>query len=120
MERAAIAIGLFELAFFFVAWAARPNMHEMLSGSLDIAYGDRDYLYLTAANIGSVVMPWMLFYQQSAIADKKLAAEHYAIARSDTAIGAVVTQLVMAAVLIACAATLGGKGSHAAFGRRHE
>ena len=37
-------------------------------------FGDRDYLYLSAANIGSVVMPWMLFYQQSAIADKKLAA----------------------------------------------
>jgi Mn2+/Fe2+ NRAMP family transporter len=52
----------------------------------------------------------MLFYQQSAIADKKLAAEHYATARCDTAIGAVVTQLVMAAVLIACAATLSGKG----------
>jgi Mn2+/Fe2+ NRAMP family transporter len=110
VERAAIAIGLFELAFFFVAWAARPNVHEMLSGSLDIAFGDRDYLYLSAANIGSVVMPWMLFYQQSAIADKKLAAEHYATARCDTAIGAVVTQLVMAAVLIACAATLSGKG----------
>jgi Mn2+/Fe2+ NRAMP family transporter len=109
VERAAIMIGLFELAFFFVAWAARPDMHELVRSSFDIAYGDRDYLYLAAANIGSVVMPWMFFYQQSAIADKKLAVEHYAMARCDTAIGAVATQLVMAAVLIACAATLGGR-----------
>ena len=68
VERLVVAIGLFELAFFLVAWAARPDMHELLSGSLDIAFGDRDYRYLAAANIGSVVMPWMIFYQQSAIA----------------------------------------------------
>ncbi len=108
VERAAIVIGLFELAFFFVAWAARPGMHELLSGSLDIAYGDKGYLYLVAANIGSIVMPWMIFYQQSAVADKKLLPEHYGMARFDTAIGAVITQLVMCAVIIACAATLGG------------
>lgn len=109
VERAAIVVGLFELTFFFVAWAARPGMHELLSGSLDIAYGDKGYLYLVAANIGSIVMPWMIFYQQSAIADKKLLPEHYAMARCDTAVGAVVTQLVMCAVIIACAATLGGQ-----------
>ncbi len=109
IERVAIVIGLFELAFVFVAWAARPDMRAVLSGSLDIAYSDRDYLYLASANIGSIVMPWMIFYQQSAIADKKLLREHRAMARIDTAIGAVVTQLVMAAVTIACAATLSGR-----------
>ncbi len=109
VERFVVAIGFFELAFFFVAWAARPDMHELLSGSLDIAFGDRNYRYLAAANIGSIVMPWMIFYQQSAIADKKLLPEHYPMARYDTAVGAVVTQLVMAAVIVACAATLGGR-----------
>jgi Mn2+/Fe2+ NRAMP family transporter len=108
VERAAIIIGLFEAAFFFVAWAARPDPRALLAGSLDIPYANKDYLYLAVANIGSVVTPWMIFYQQSAIADKKLEPEHYAMARCDTAIGAVITQLVMAAVLIACAATLGG------------
>ncbi len=53
-------------------------------------------------------MPWMIFYQQSAIADKRLQPEHYAAARWDTALGAIVTQCVMAAVLIAAAATLAG------------
>jgi len=49
----------------------------------------------------------MIFYQQSAIVDKGLRPEHYRGARWDTAFGAVVTQLIMAAVLIATAATLG-------------
>jgi Mn2+/Fe2+ NRAMP family transporter len=108
VERAAIIIGLFEAAFFFVAWAAGPDPHALLAGSLDIRYADKDYVYLAVANIGSVLTPWMIFYQQSAIADRKLGPEHYTMARCDTAIGAVITQLVMAAVLIACATTLGG------------
>src|SRR5579884_1203836 len=69
--------------------------------------GNPSYLYLVAANIGAVIMPWMIFYQQSAVVDKRLRPEHYAAARWDTAIGAVVTQLVMAAVLVTAAATIG-------------
>ena len=52
-------------------------------------------------------MPWMIFYQQSAVVDKKLKPSHLKAARWDTAIGAVITQLVMAAVLITTAATIG-------------
>jgi NRAMP (natural resistance-associated macrophage protein)-like metal ion transporter len=109
VERAAICLGLFELAFFFVAWAAHPDGAALVQGSLDIPYANKAYLYLAAANIGAVVMPWMIFYQQSAVADKRLRPEHYTAARWDTAIGALVTQSVMAAVLIACAATIGVK-----------
>jgi Mn2+/Fe2+ NRAMP family transporter len=49
----------------------------------------------------------MVFYQQSAVLDKGLNADHLAIARWDTGVGAVITQLIMAAVLIAVAATVG-------------
>jgi len=107
VERVAIALGLFEFAFFWVAWAAHPDGAELLSGLTHVPLRNRDYLYLVAANIGAVLMPWMIFYQQSAIADKKLRPEHYKDSRWDTALGAVITQLVMAAVLVATAATIG-------------
>jgi Mn2+/Fe2+ NRAMP family transporter len=107
VERAAIAVGLFEFAFFFVAWAAHPDIHAVLAGTLAIPFHSKAYAYLVAANIGAVIMPWMIFYQQSAIADKRLCPEHFAAARWDTGLGAVVTQLVMAAVVVACAATIG-------------
>ncbi len=109
VERAAIAVGLFEFAFFYVAWAAHPSVGAMAHGAVDIPWSDKNYLYLSAANIGAVIMPWMVFYQQSAVADKKLRPEHFSAARWDTAFGAMLTQLVMAAVLIACAATIGAK-----------
>ncbi|MGH8303529.1 MAG: NRAMP family divalent metal transporter [Steroidobacteraceae bacterium] len=107
VERVAIALGLFELAFFVVAWRAHPQGAELASGLAHMPVSDSAYLYLVAANIGAVIMPWMIFYQQSAVADKKLRPCHYRHAQYDTAFGAVIAQAVMAAVLIAAAATIG-------------
>jgi len=106
VERAAIAVGLFEFTFFGVAWVAHPDLATMAAQSVRIPFADKDYMYLVAANIGAVIMPWMVFYQQSAVADKKLRPEHLTAARWDTAVGAIVTQMVMAAVLVAAAATI--------------
>jgi Mn2+/Fe2+ NRAMP family transporter len=109
VERIAIAVGLFELVFLVAAWRAQPGLADLAAGSIDIAWRDPKYLYLVAANIGAVIMPWMVFYQQSSVVEKKLTIEDQPAARLDTALGAVLTQVIMAAVLIATAATLGGK-----------
>jgi Mn2+/Fe2+ NRAMP family transporter len=108
VERIAIAVGAFELVFLIVAWQANPELTALVSGAIDIPWREPKYLYLVAANIGAVIMPWMVFYQQSAVVEKKLTPDDLPAARLDTAVGAVVTQIIMAAVLIATAATLGG------------
>ncbi len=107
VERIAILLGVFELAFLWVAWRAHPDPARLLDGLTRIPLGDPQYLYLAAANVGAVIMPWMVFYQQSAVVDKGLGREQLPAARLDTAIGAVITQIIMAAVLIAAAATIG-------------
>ena len=111
VERIAMAIGAFELVFLMVAWQAQPNADAMAVGAASIAWRDPQYLYLVAANIGAVIMPWMVFYQQSAVVEKKLTLADLRAARWDTAVGAVVTQVIMAAVLVATAATLGTAGA---------
>ncbi len=108
VERIAIVVGAFELVFLAVALKAEPSLTALAAGSLDIAWRDPNYLYLVAANIGAVIMPWMVFYQQSAVVEKKLTVEDLPAARLDTGIGAILTQVIMAAVLIATAATLAG------------
>jgi len=113
VERIALAIGAFELVFLLVAWKAQPAASEMLSGSMAIPWHDSNYLYLAAANIGAVIMPWMVFYQQSSVVEKKLTVADLRVARWDTAIGAVITQVIMAAVLVATAATLGNSNQGA-------
>jgi NRAMP (natural resistance-associated macrophage protein)-like metal ion transporter len=111
VERIALFVGAFELVFLLVAWLAHPSVSEMATGFVSIPLGDPQYLYLASANIGAVIMPWMVFFQQSSIVEKKLKASDIAAERIDTAIGAVVTQIIMAAVLIAAAATLGKSSS---------
>jgi Mn2+/Fe2+ NRAMP family transporter len=107
VERIAIVVGAFEFVFLFVAWRAHPELTALASGSVEIAWHEPKYLYLVAANIGAVIMPWMVFYQQSSVVEKGLSLDDLPAARLDTAFGAVVTQTIMAAVLIAAAATLG-------------
>jgi NRAMP (natural resistance-associated macrophage protein)-like metal ion transporter len=111
VERTALVIGLCELAFFAVAWIAHPSLASLAKDVTDLPLGNREFRYLATAVIGMVFNPWMVFYQQSATADKKLRAEDYRAARWDTAIGAVLTQLLSAAVLVAAAATLASHGT---------
>jgi Mn2+/Fe2+ NRAMP family transporter len=108
VERIAIVVGAFEVVFLAVALEAEPSMTALLAGSVDIPWQEPKYLYLVAANIGAVIMPWMVFYQQSAVVEKKLTLADLPAARLDTGIGAILTQVIMAAVLIATAATLAG------------
>ncbi len=98
VERIALIMGLFELVFFGIAWASHPNIQDILHGLTHAPITNQDYMMLVAANIGAVIMPWMVFYQQSAVADKGLHPEHYRHARWDTAIGAVLTQAIIEAI----------------------
>ncbi|WP_245454349.1 NRAMP family divalent metal transporter [Aquabacter cavernae] len=106
VERIAIGIGLFELVFLITMVMSNPDPRQMAEGLATFPISNPSYMLLVAANIGAVVMPWMIFYQQSATVDKGLTVEHIKQSRWDTAIGSVVTQLVMIAMLVTTAATL--------------
>ncbi len=110
VERIAMAIGAFELVFLAVVLLAKPDPAELARQALQIPFHDSKYLYLIAANIGAVIMPWMVFFQQSSVVEKKLTPDDLPAARFDTFLGAILTQLVMASVLIAAGATLGRDG----------
>ena len=114
VERIAILLGAFELVFVLVAWKAHPDTSAMIADAAKVPLHDSRYLFLVAANIGAVIMPWMVFYQQSAVVEKKLGIGDLRAARWDTAIGAVLTQVIMAAVLVVTAATLARSGQHVA------
>ena len=114
VERIAIAVGAFELVFLLVAFLSHPGLGAVASGALRIPLNDPKYLFLASANIGAVIMPWMVFFQQSSVVEKGVTAKDLPSARLDTAFGAVITQLIMAAVLVAVAATLGKAGGHQA------
>ncbi len=112
LEKAAILLGAFELAFLAVAWKAIGTSHGLLDDVLSQPVQSHDYLYLLAANLGTCIMPWTVAYQQSAVVDKGLTVKDMKISRLDTLGGAVLSQIITSAVLVAAAVAF-HKDSHA-------
>ncbi len=111
IEHIGIAIGALELLFVPAAFMSHPRGDALLSAVAHPVQLDGRFLTLLAANVGAVIMPWMIFYQQEAVIDRGrgeggLRAALRA-ARLDTAFGSVTTQIVMISVMVAVAATIG-------------
>ena len=106
VERIGIAVGLLELFFIPAALLAHPNLHTLAGQMVAMPLGNRNFLFLLAANVGAVIMPWMVFYQQGAVIDKRLQPSDLSLARRDTLVGSVMTQIIMIAIVMAIAATL--------------
>ncbi|MGC9220899.1 MAG: NRAMP family divalent metal transporter [Solirubrobacteraceae bacterium] len=112
VELIGLALGTFEMAFLVAAVLAQPRLGAITSSFWSHQpLGNRSYLMLVAANVGAVVMPWMIFYQQGAVINKGLREHQLNLERIDTGLGAVVTQLIMIAVLVVTAGTLNGHHS---------
>ena len=110
VERIGIAVGLFEVALVIAAFMAHPDVSEMRNEFFSVPIKDSEYVTLVAANVGAVIMPWMIFYQQGAIVDKGLSCScdgNYRCCRWDTAVGSVFAQLIMVGALVLTAATIG-------------
>ncbi|MDE2026912.1 MAG: divalent metal cation transporter [Candidatus Omnitrophica bacterium] len=59
-----------------------------------------DFIFLLAANIGAVIMPFMLFYQVSATAEKGTDKSNIWAVRFETLIGALFSELIMVAIAV--------------------
>lgn len=104
VEIAGILIGLGELAFIIAIFLIKPDIGQIGQGLLSFPIKDRSYIYLIAANVGAVIMPWMIFYQQGAVIDKKISRKNLKKEKMDTAAGTVLTQLIMIVVVVVYAA----------------
>ena len=113
IEHVGIAIGALELLFLPAALAAHPQLGAIASDVVHPLRGG--YFTLLAANVGAVIMPWMIFYQQEAVIDKGRdgldTRRALRSARLDTAAGSVITQVIMVSIVIAVGATLGASRS---------
>ncbi len=59
-----------------------------------------DFIFMLAANIGAVIMPFMLFYQVSATVEKGTDSSSVWAVRFETLIGAIFSELIMVAIAV--------------------
>ena len=90
-ERIALGMALFNGVFLVTAILSRSHLGGAVSaiGSSLPSAGLSTLLLLIASTVGATITPWMIFFQQSATADKGMTASDLAHGRGDTAAGAV-------------------------------
>ena len=106
-ERIILGAAMFNLVFVPVALLTHPHWGTVgralvtwrpLPGGLT-----QETVLILLANIGATVTPWMLFFQQSAIADKGLTTRDIRMGRIDTVLGAALATVAALATMLATA-----------------
>ena len=114
-ERVFLGLAIFNGLFLIAAILVKPNLgavgHGLLTGSPFPGGGLNTLLLLVASTVGATVTPWMIFFQQSASADKGHTPRDLRHGRYDTIAGAVLAAVFGCGALIAGAALFGHGGS---------
>ena len=87
------------------AFLVKPDLSQLVTVGLTPfqPFADPSYGYLIAANVGAVIMPWMLFYQAGAVTQKGLNGNHVRLERWETLVGAIASEILMVAIVIVSA-----------------
>ena len=106
----AVGIGV-SLAYLISAVQAAPDWGRAVS-SLIIPHlsGAPAYWVAVVATVGTTITPWGQAFIQSYVADKRLGPEDLVGERLDVGLGALLTNLIAAFIVIACAASLWATG----------
>jgi len=104
VEAFGIAMGMFELVFVVTMCFSHPVPREVLDG-LTTVHKDPTYWLLFSSNIGAVIMPWMVYFQQSAVVARRLhTTGDLQQEQAQTLFGSVLTQIIMIGALVTLAA----------------
>lgn len=94
-------------SYIINGFIAKPDVHEMIRGSLiPTVTMSREYMFTAAALIGTTLTVWGQFFVQSYFVDKGITARHLRSARLDVLFGAIWTDVGSYFMIISAAATL--------------
>ncbi len=96
VEKVLLAISLVMLVSYLALTAGNISDYPLLPASID-----RGFMFLVAANVGAVIMPFMLFYQTSATAKKEFHSVR--ATKIETLVGAVFSEILMVAIVLVSA-----------------
>ncbi|HWD86325.1 MAG TPA: divalent metal cation transporter [Solirubrobacteraceae bacterium] len=114
-ERIVLGMAVFNGLFLVAAIMSHPNWgkvgHAFATASPFPGGSLNTLLLLVASTVGATVTPWMIFFQQSASADKGMTPDDLSHGRYDTWAGAVMAAMFGCGALIAGAALFGHGGA---------
>ena len=110
VEKVFLIASVFYIAYIIAGVLSGPNWHTAMIETIKLppreVWGNKPYVYMTVAVIGTTIAPWMQFYLQSSVVDKGITVRQYKASRLDVIIGSIFTDVVAWFIIVACAATL--------------
>jgi NRAMP (natural resistance-associated macrophage protein)-like metal ion transporter len=113
-ERIFLVFSVALLSYVISAIMGHPNWGEVGSAIIKPEmHLDFNYVSTIIGIIGTTIAPWMQFYMQSAVIEKKLTIDDYKYTKWDVIVGCIATIAVAFFIMVACASTLylNGKGT---------
>jgi len=107
VERIFLVACFFYIAYVISGFLASPNWRTVFSETLrPHIQWNLPYIMMLVGVIGTTIAPWMQFYLQSSIVEKRTSIEDYKMVRLDVVSGCIFAPLVAFFIVVACAATL--------------
>jgi NRAMP (natural resistance-associated macrophage protein)-like metal ion transporter len=110
VEKIFLTASAFYLCYVVAGALARPNWRQALTATVELpgraAWHAPGYVYMVVGLVGTTIAPWMQFYLQASIVEKRIPVRKYSASRWDVIIGSLFTDLVAWFIIVACAATL--------------
>jgi NRAMP (natural resistance-associated macrophage protein)-like metal ion transporter len=95
------------VTYIISAFMAAPPWIDVLTETIKPTFTfNPPYLLMIIGVVGTTIAPWMQFYLQSAVVEKKLKIEDYKASRWDVIVGCLMTDVVAFFIIVACGATL--------------
>ena len=106
-ERVFLVFSVFLLSYIVSAVMAKPHWSEIGMALIKpTMHFNGESLGMVLGIIGTTIAPWMQFYMQSAVIEKRIKVKDYKFVIGDVVIGGIATITVAFFIMVACASTL--------------
>ena len=107
VERVFLIASVFYISYVISGLMAHPDWGQVLRATVVPSFTFRtDYIIMLVGVVGTTIAPWMQFYLQSAVVEKRITVKEYGYTRADVLIGSIMTDVVAWFIIVACGATI--------------
>jgi NRAMP (natural resistance-associated macrophage protein)-like metal ion transporter len=111
VEKVFLIASLLYIAYPISLVLAKPDWGEVALAAVTPTFsGEGAYVAMLIGLVGTTIAPWMQFYQQAAVVEKRIDVDELRYTRIDVVMGCIVTDIVAFSIVMACAATLHKQG----------
>ncbi|MFC2076049.1 Nramp family divalent metal transporter [candidate division KSB1 bacterium] len=107
VEKVFLFACLFYFSYIITGFMVKPDFHQIVKASFppEIRF-DRAYIAMGLGLLGTTIAPWMQFYLQSSVVEKRLSVRDLTAARVDVFVGSIVVGIVAFFIVMVCAEVL--------------